>query len=170
MKILIISSVFPPHIFGGAEIAAYNLARLLIARGHDVSVVTSYEGDGDFDYGKRAAEGYRLYHMRVPRTHTLFSRTLIQSTPRKLFWHLQDYFDPRNTRSLQQIISAIRPDHIDIQNIMGIGFNALTVLAEYNSTVSYALHDYSLACFYTTMHKKGSRCQRYHHELKRTQS
>jgi hypothetical protein len=43
MKILILSSLFPPNIFGGAEIVAYNMAKILAQRGHEVSVATSQE-------------------------------------------------------------------------------------------------------------------------------
>jgi glycosyltransferase involved in cell wall biosynthesis len=40
MKIVIVSSYFPPHL-GGLEIVAFNHARLLAERGHDVTVLTS---------------------------------------------------------------------------------------------------------------------------------
>jgi hypothetical protein len=43
MKILIVSAIYPPHIFGGAEIAARNLAKLLAQRGHEMSVLTMGE-------------------------------------------------------------------------------------------------------------------------------
>ena len=43
MKIAIIVSLFPPNKPGGTEIAAYNLAKHLAKRGHDIYVITSYD-------------------------------------------------------------------------------------------------------------------------------
>jgi glycosyltransferase involved in cell wall biosynthesis len=40
MKIVIVSSYFPPHL-GGLEIVAFNHSRLLAERGHNVTVLTS---------------------------------------------------------------------------------------------------------------------------------
>src|SRR5579864_997763 len=40
MKILIVTHYFEPHI-GGIEIVAYNQAKELVKRGHEVTIVTS---------------------------------------------------------------------------------------------------------------------------------
>ena len=41
MRILLVSSTFPPRKFGGITAVSYNLARSLIKRGHDVTVYTT---------------------------------------------------------------------------------------------------------------------------------
>jgi len=40
MKILFTSYYFPPDFKGGAEISAYNVAKELVEKGHEVHVLT----------------------------------------------------------------------------------------------------------------------------------
>lgn len=47
MKILFISAYYPPRNRGGAEISAHLLARALVARGHEVTVVTDGSQRGE---------------------------------------------------------------------------------------------------------------------------
>ena len=55
MKIVILNARFPPTYLGGAEIAAFNIARQLSNRGHDVHVIAildknaSQEKNSDFN-------------------------------------------------------------------------------------------------------------------------
>ena len=159
-NILIISSIFPPHVFGGAEIAAYNRAVLLVKRGYNVSVVTLREKDTPAAWGDLMPEGFRLYRIKMPRHHTLFGRTAQTSPVRKLFWHLQDYFDARNRRQIGAVLDHAKPDHVEIDNLVGIGFNALSEIGRRDISVAYVLHDLNLACFRTCMFRQGKICQR----------
>jgi glycosyltransferase involved in cell wall biosynthesis/O-antigen/teichoic acid export membrane protein len=159
-NILIISSIFPTHVFGGAEIAAYNRAALLAKRGYNVSVVTLHEKDVPAAWGDLKPEGFRLYRIKMPRRYTLFGRTKQRSSIRKLFWHLQDYFDVRNGRKIGAVLDHAKPDHIEIDNIVGIGFNALSEIGRRNISVAYILHDLNLVCFRTCMFRQGKVCQR----------
>jgi len=160
MKILILSSLFPPHIFGGAEIVAANLAALLASRGHEVSVATLQEADTADDWGTMTAEGYRIYRLPKLREYTLYERHDEHlSKTQKMRWHGQDYFDPRNRKAIKRLMDAVQPDHVDVHNVMGIGYNALSVLNDYDSSVSITLHDVALACFQTTLTKNGIPCE-----------
>jgi glycosyltransferase involved in cell wall biosynthesis len=147
-------------VFGGAEIAAYNRANLLVKRGYDVSVVTLHEKDVPPAWGDLMPEGFRLYRINMPRGYTLFGRTSQKSALRKLVWHLQDYFDVRNNRKIAAVLDHAKPDHVEIDNIVGIGFNALAEIGRRNVSVAYILHDLNLACFRTCMFREGKICQR----------
>lgn len=159
-NILIISSIFPPHVFGGAEIAAYNRAKLLVKRGYNVNVVTLHEKDASPAWGDLTPEGFRLYRIKMPRHYTLFERTRNISSFKKLFWHLQDYFDRRNGRQINDVLDHVKPDHVEIDNLIGIGFNTLSEIGRRNIPVAYVLHDLNLACFRTCMFRKGKICRR----------
>jgi glycosyltransferase involved in cell wall biosynthesis len=160
MKILILSSIFPPHIFGGAEVAAYNMARLLVARGHEVHVATTAELGEPPAWGEAMAEGYKLYRLDIPRQHTLFGRQEHGGgAAQKVIWHAQDYFDPRNTKIIRKLLDDVRPDHIDIHNITGIGYNTLPLIGDGKASVAYILHDLGLACFNTSMFKDDMNCK-----------
>ena len=160
MKILVLTSLFPPHVFGGAEIAAYNMVKLLVSRGHDVHVATVQEKDSDAMWGTVTSEGYKLYRLNIPRTHTLYERNIQQTKISKLVWHLQDYLDFRNSLEVQRLLDTVKPDHIDIHNITGIGYNTLPVLNNCDASIAYVIHDLGLACFHTSMFKNGENCNK----------
>jgi glycosyltransferase involved in cell wall biosynthesis len=158
MRILVLSSAFSPHVYGGGEVAAYNLTRLLARRGHEVSVATLLEADAEPCWGERMPEGYRLYRLPVPRTHTFYGRTAATSVAHKLVWHAQDYADPRNRPLIERLLADVDPQHVDIHNIAGIGYNVLPLLQRCSAI--YFLHDLGLACFSGSMFRAGSNCCR----------
>lgn len=157
MRTLVLSSAFPPHIYGGGEVAAYNMARLLARRGHDVSVATMLEKDAEPCWGKRMPEGYKLYRLPLPRTHTYYGRSAVRSAVRKLIWHAQDYADTRNQSLIQRLLADVDPEHVDIHNVAGIGYNVLPLL---QCSTAYFLHDLGLACFSGSMYSSGRNCAR----------
>jgi glycosyltransferase involved in cell wall biosynthesis len=156
MRILVLSSAFSPHVYGGGEVAAYNLTRLLARRGHEVSVATLLEADAEPCWGERMPEGYRLYRLPVPRTHTFYGRTAVSSRMIKLYWHAQDYADPRNPALIHRLLADVRPEHVDIHNVAGIGYNTLPLLQ--HCSAAYFLHDLGLACFSGSMFNVGRNC------------
>ena len=158
--VLIISSIFFPHVFGGAEIAAYNRARMLVRQGHKVHVLTLKEKDAPAAWGEMAAGGYRLYRVQPRRAYTLYGRHEPVSFVQKLLWHFQDYFDSKNKTLVGRVLDEVKPDHVEIDNIIGIGFNSLGEIQRRNIPVVYVLHDLNLACFNTGMIREGMNCQK----------
>ncbi len=47
MKILIVTNLFPPHVLGGYEILCHQVVQTLKQRGHEITVLTSNEGNLD---------------------------------------------------------------------------------------------------------------------------
>jgi glycosyltransferase involved in cell wall biosynthesis len=160
MKILLLSAAFPPHVFGGGEIAAYNIACLLAKRGHEVSVATLKEPDEAEVRGALQPEGFRLYRIAMPRRYTVFGRTAETSSAHKVLWHLQDYADWRNRHMMRQLLNEVRPDQIDIHNILGFGFNTLEDIGNRGIPVKFFLHGLDLVCFHTTMFRNGRNCKK----------
>ena len=68
MKLLILSAS-SPHVMGGAEICAFDIARTFAARHHDVSVMTLAEPDEPEVWNEVTEHGFRLYcpHPKSPR-------------------------------------------------------------------------------------------------------
>ncbi|MDP9794076.1 glycosyltransferase involved in cell wall biosynthesis [Catenuloplanes nepalensis] len=69
MRILIVSSYFPPHI-GGVEAVAHRQARVLAAAGHDVAVATGRFDPALPEYARE--HGYALW--RLPATNPVERR------------------------------------------------------------------------------------------------
>ncbi len=157
MKMLIMSPIFPPHVFGGAEICAYDMARHFVKRGHDVTVMTMAEDGEDELRNGMTEHGFRLYRVRFPRAYTLYKHT--EAKPwQKPLWHLQNMFDRRNERLLAGVLDEVKPDHILAHSLMGLGYNMFRELGRRDLPVTYVLHDIGLACIKTTMFKRGQQC------------
>ena len=106
-------------------------------------------------WGERMPDGYRLYRLPLPRAHTFYGRADATSVAHKLFWHAQDYADTRNRSAIQRVLAEFQPEHVDIHNVAGIGFNVLPLLKD--CSAAYFLHDLGLACFSGSMYA-GANC------------
>jgi glycosyltransferase involved in cell wall biosynthesis len=159
MRILVISSVFPPNIIGGAELSAYNLALWLSRRGHDVAILTVAQNGSQETHGEMA-DGLRVWRLRWPRSYTQYEHK--QQTPlQKWIWHLQDHLDPRNSAIVRSIIEQFSPEVVNIQLAQGVGHNILSALTPFpHIRVLYVLHDLTLACVRTSMFKNGKNCEK----------
>jgi glycosyltransferase involved in cell wall biosynthesis len=156
MRILLLASVFPPKIIGGAELSAYALAKWLTARGHEIGVLTTTQDKAEELCGE-TVDGLRIWKVKLTRQHTQHEH---RAKPRlsKLVWHLQDHFDPSNQRVLERVYDEFQPDVVNIHVMQGLGHNALGLFANKRVPVFYFLHDLTLACFRTSMYNKGRNC------------
>jgi glycosyltransferase involved in cell wall biosynthesis len=133
------------------------MAKKLSGLGHDVRVLAATE-PGESELWNEATEhGFRIYRVKMPRGHTLPAHER-QSGLRKLLWHVQDHFDPRNRWILRRVLKDMRPDHVKIHVLTGLGYNMLKELGARKLPVTYVLHDLGLACMKTTMFNNGHAC------------
>jgi glycosyltransferase involved in cell wall biosynthesis len=155
MKILVIASIFPPHILGGAEVSASNLATGLLNDGHDVSVLTVRQTS---DQEPHTLQGLRIVRESLPRAYPV-SKFKEAKGWQKPIWHLQDLVDPRNIEPLKKYIAEFgRPDVVFVHILQGFGYNLINSIERLNLPVIFFLHDLSFACVKTSMFKNNSNC------------
>jgi glycosyltransferase involved in cell wall biosynthesis len=157
MRILIISTLYPPHVQGGAEICAYNLSTWLAEQGHDVSVLTTAP-DPSQECWDEMQEGCRIFRVSVPRAYTHFEANSVAGWKKPL-WHLQDHVDPRNKAIVDRVLDHVQPDMVNVHFIQGIGYNALTSLGKRDIPTVFTLHDLGLACIKMAMFVDGKECE-----------
>ncbi len=156
MRILIISAVFPPHVKGGAEISAYNLALWLAGNGHQVGVLTTARNPSEVANGV-VEDGLKIWRVAMPRLYTAFDATSASGW-KKPIWHAQDMFDPRNVSIVDRVLDEFRPDIANVHFIQGMGYNALKALGRRDIPTVFTLHDLGLACIKMAMFVDGSEC------------
>jgi glycosyltransferase involved in cell wall biosynthesis len=158
MRVLCISSLFPPNVIGGAERSAYNLINWLQAQGHDCAVLTTAKDEADMCDGASDEKGIKIYRVLMPRAYPM---TEFLNTPqwKKPLWHVQDHFDPRNAGIMARVLDAFAPDFINIHMLQGLGYNALAEIGRRDIPVCYVLPDLGLACIRMNMFKRGTDCQ-----------
>lgn len=156
MRILMISSLYPPFVRGGAEICAHNLATWLAGEGHEVSVLTTTPDPAQETWGA-IEDGCRIYRVSPPRAYSPFDAGDAPGWKKPL-WHLQDLFDPRNVALMDRVLDDVRPDFVNIQYIQGLGYNAMTAIGRRGIPAVFTLHDLGLTCVRMSMFVDGKEC------------
>lgn len=157
MRVLQISSLYPPKMRGGAEVSARNLSDLLASAGHEVMVVRA--ADRDEPEGEETTPtGVRIVRLKTPHIYPVF-RFYEAASLKKPIWHLQDHFAQGLRGSFGRILDAFAPDLVNVHLIQGLGYPLLKEVAERSIPVNYVLPDLGLACIRMSMFKKGRDCK-----------
>jgi glycosyltransferase involved in cell wall biosynthesis len=158
MRILVVSAMFPPHILGGAEISAFNLASWLRDQGHEIGVITAAASPEETRSGEMV-DGMRVWSVFPPRPYPIQKQGNIGKAYLKPLWHLQDHLDPRNPALLGRVLDAFKPDFCNVHYMTGLGHNALAEIGKRDIPVMYVMHDMALSCLRLTMFRDGNTCK-----------
>jgi glycosyltransferase involved in cell wall biosynthesis len=157
MKILIISSLYPPHVIGGAEKAAAELAEALVRRGHVVVVVSLHPESNEIVEDRN---GVRVYRLPLDNFYWPFGRTEKLSVLRRLAWHIREMWNPVAARRLGKILDAEIPDVVNTHNVCGFSLAAWQQVKRRKLRLVHTLHDYYLMCPRCTLFDKGRNCEK----------
>ncbi len=146
MRVLMVSSLWPPEVLGGAEQYASALAERLRARGDEVGVVTlGVPGDDVV--------------ARVPSWPYPLQDYAAQDPVRRALFHAGDLARPDTRRVFDRVISDFRPDVVHSHVVQGMGVAALTETSRRGVGHVHTLHDYWLLCQRNAMvQRDGTAC------------
>ncbi len=133
-----VSSLWPPHVLGGAELYASALAARLRRQDHEVSVVT---------LGVEADDVTRAV---PPPVYRLDQYTEHGALDRARF-HATDLYSARARRALVDAIRETRPDVVHTHVVSGLSTAALTTPSAHGVPHVHTVHDYWLLCRRTTL-------------------
>ena len=111
MRVLIVSNLFPPAFIGGYELAALDVATMLVARGHSVTVLSSAALDGQAD---------PPMPFTVLRTLECLVAQIEVIAPEDLF-HRGLGLNLRNLAAVAKAVAAEGPEVILCFNLAGLG-------------------------------------------------
>lgn len=157
MKILILSALYPPHAFGGAEDCAKSFAEWASAHGQDVRVVMAAKTSSEIDT-LRTENGVDVGMIGTPHVYPV---SAFHSAPTilKPIWHFQDHFDGRAATSLDRHLDEFCPDIVMIHYLQGFGYRLLETIAKRRIPIAYVLHDLGLACIRMSMFRGAENCK-----------
>jgi glycosyltransferase involved in cell wall biosynthesis len=146
MRVLMVSSLWPPEVLGGAEQYAGALAERLTARGDEVGVVTlGVPGDDVVATVPPWPYPLRDYATQGPLRRALF--------------HAADLTRPDTRRVLDRALDEFRPDVVHSHVVQGMGVTALTETFRRGVGHVHTLHDYWLLCQRNAMvQRDGTAC------------
>ena len=156
MKVLILHTLYAPHIGGGAEIVVRQLAEGLQDRGCSVAVLATGPQPGLVD---DVVSGVRVYRAGLDNFYWHFT----QSRPNPLLrlgWHVRDRYNRSMRRHVRKVIELERPDVVLCNNLTGWSISAWDEISAAGLPIVQVLHDLYLLCPKDTMFSKGRSCER----------
>lgn len=155
MKILILHTLYAPHIGGGAEIVVRQLAEGLQRRGCEVAVLVTGPDRG---LHREEVAGVRVYRAGLHNLYWHFTQERPDRLSR-LRWHWRDRYNREMRRQLREVIERERPDLVLSNNLTGWSVSAWDEISAAGLPIVQVLHDLYLLCPKDTMFAKGRSCQ-----------
>ena len=141
MRVLMVSSLWPPVVLGGAELYASALAEQLRANGHTVGALT-LGVDGDDVVAQVPPWPYAMQDYGS------------QTSARRALFHVADLARPDTFRILERAMRDFRPDVVHSHVVQGMSAAAMTAPARAGVGHVHTLHDYWLLCQRNSMVKR----------------
>jgi glycosyltransferase involved in cell wall biosynthesis len=146
-RVLMVSSLWPPAVLGGAELYAAALAEQLRAAGHEVGVFTLGVPGPDV-IGEVPPRPYRL------------DEYASQPAWRRATFHARDLYRPATRRLMAEACQRFQPDVIHTHSVQGLSTLALEVPSRLGIAHVHTIHDYWLLCQRASMVKRdGTACE-----------
>src|ERR1035437_8115881 len=164
LRVVLVSNFYPPHVVGGAEIVAAQLARELVATGVDVSVVTTCgPQDGMREEVLDGVHVVRFFPRNLWWNFARFQAGDARSLPAKLVWNLRDGWNRDAARKFGAVLDAVAPDVVHTHNLKGLSPSVWAEARRSGLPVVHTMHDYYLLCGRGTMLRRdgtpcGQRC------------
>lgn len=156
LKILIVNTLYPPDVMGGAEVSVSLLAEAFMRNGHQVAVVCLQEA-GDVSIGNR--NGIRTYRVQIDNAYWPFGQDRKPPPFERLRWHLRDTWNRPAAKRFGAILDAEKPDVVHTNNLTGFSVSLWAEAKRRNLRIVHTLRDYSLICKRSTLFSKGSTCE-----------
>ncbi len=133
MRVLMVSSLWPPAVLGGAELCAFALTQRLREAGHTVGALTL------------GVDGTDVVAQVRPWPYAMQDYGA-QTGARRALFHLADVARPDTGRILDRAIREFAPDVVHSHVVQGMSSPAMTAPARAGVGHVHTLHDYWLLC------------------------
>jgi glycosyltransferase involved in cell wall biosynthesis len=155
-KIILLNTLYPPYVLGGAERSVAVLAKALVYRGYSVSVIALHPQTDSLKVEKR--DGVKIYF--VPITNVYFPFFSKKKMPLlRIFWHIIDIYNPFMANTVKKILELETPDIFHSNVLTGFSVAVWKKARQLGLPVCHTLRDYSLLCPRSTMFHNHQNCK-----------
>ncbi|RKT44482.1 glycosyltransferase family 4 protein [Thiocapsa rosea] len=137
MKLLFVSNLYPPNVVGGYERLCYEIAEALVARGHEVRILTS-------NYGEETAE---YPGQQIDRSLKLFADDRNIYRPFSCTAEQRAEWSAQNVAEFHRVVSEFRPERIFVWNLYFFDPSLLDAIKASGIVPVYLLTDNWLIAF-----------------------
>jgi glycosyltransferase involved in cell wall biosynthesis len=155
MKILYVNILYAPYLYGGAERTLQTLAEGMVARGHDVVVLTTGPDGG---LHEEVINGVRVLRAGVRNLYWHAVRNK-PSVWKRALWHLVDIYNPLMGDVVSKIVKEEKPDVVSFHNLPGFSVAVWDAVHRAKLPMVQVLHDQYLICPRCTMFRNGHVCE-----------
>jgi len=153
MRILMACAAFPPFIDGGGPISAMIVAKLLLAAGHDLTVV-NVSGEDRHEL----FDGVPVHRLRSLNID--WNYRLPRPGWKKAIWHALENFNPRAFFVMRREIKRLQPDIVLTDSIENINVATWAAAKSCGVPVAHILRSTFLLCWKGSMWRGGDNCGR----------
>ncbi|EGI55612.1 glycosyl transferases group 1 family protein [Sphingomonas sp. S17] len=157
MRILHVSSVYPPHVVGGAEKVVAMLAEAQVQRGHQV---------GAAYLSRKAQEAGERHGVTVlpQRSRNLVWMEEVFAAPRAMRTanKLGQMVNYRGAADVARAVAQFRPDIVHTHSMVELPPMIWSAIADSGARSVHTLHDYDLICSRASMFRDGRSCVERH--------
>lgn len=155
MRILTLIHQFPPESFGGAEIYAFRLNHVLLARGHQLGVLYTVQDTRRSNYllSEHRFAGFDIFQINRRRGHGHGLKSLW----RLLYRSEALYCDTRIDRLVAQVTERFRPDVVHIHHLSSLSLGVIQQFKSRKIPVVMTAHDSWLVCWNGAKMGEGQR-------------
>lgn len=139
-KILIINSLYYPHIGGGAELRIKERAEGLKELGYDVVVLTTSDKKG---LSVDIIDSIKVYRAEIKNIYWHFHNNTYNILKR-LLWHYKDRYNIKMAKYVSDVINFEKPDVVICHNLSGWSIAVWDIIKKKNLPLIQFLHDYYL--------------------------
>lgn len=142
MRIVIVNSLYSPHIIGGAEISTQILAETLATEA-DVHVLTTGGQKNKDGVVTERLNGVTVHRLPYNNIYWIGDKKT-RGTLSKVARRLVDLYNPSQVNAVAGLIRQLKPDVVHTQNLSGFGAGIWTAFHKAGVPIVHTLRDYSL--------------------------
>ncbi|MFR0692206.1 glycosyltransferase family 4 protein [Enterobacterales bacterium AE_CKDN230030158-1A_HGKHYDSX7] len=155
MRVLLLNTLYAPHIGGGAEVMLQHMAEGLGGRGHEVRVLST---GPDAGLQRETVNGVAVLRAGVRNLYWPFD-DVSHGPLKRLAWHALDRYNRGMRAVLAQVLEEVEPDLVVCHNLSGWSISAWDAIRAAGLPIVQILHDQYLTCPRGVRFHKGRHCQ-----------
>src|ERR1700744_2484093 len=152
--ILLINTLYSPHISGGAEIILKIQAESLKERGYDVTILATGPEKG---LNVEVINDIKVYRAGLKNLYFHYPRRKKNKFIR-MGWHLRDIYNCGMKKYVREVINSEHPNLVICHNLTGWSASVLDEIYAADIPSVLVLHDPYFVCANSSMFKNGKAC------------
>ena len=157
MRVLHLSSLYPPHIVGGAERSVSMLAEAQAAAGWEVAAACLTPGEAV----EEERNGVRVF--RMPHGNDFWLEDWLEHTPRQREWaKFKQQANFAIERRFGDVLDRFAPDIVNTHSLVDVSTRVWQAAHRRGVPIVHTLRDFDLLCAASSMYRDTGPCSHRH--------